>query len=118
MAQAVFHSELSRPSFANTVNVDRSEKSVNEGLECLREVSVSLLHAVVLDGLLKLVGRHLAVLRRHTHTLVTNRPCYPLEEPSLNAGNNLAAEESVLMWETLYEANLSLKGCVKLACAA
>ena len=45
-----------------TVNVDRFEHPLNEGLEGLREVCIGLARAVVLDGLLKLLDRHLAVL--------------------------------------------------------
>lgn len=47
-----------------TVNVNCSEKSLNESLEGLGEVIVGLAHTVILQSLLKLVNWNLSILKQ------------------------------------------------------
>jgi len=47
---------------AVTVNINSSEKSVNESLEGLGEIVVALSYTMILESLLKLISGHLTVL--------------------------------------------------------
>jgi hypothetical protein len=45
-----------------TVNINSSEKSVNESLEGLGEIIVALAYTMILESLLKLISGHLSIL--------------------------------------------------------
>jgi hypothetical protein len=47
---------------AVTVNINSSEKSVNESLEGLGEIIVALAYTMILESLLKLISGHLTIL--------------------------------------------------------